>query len=491
MMMSNGREPPPPEPEHASGDRADEVESTKNDEARISLATVFADEAAGVEKTVTTKAFTAPFTDGYGDFYFGDRSDYTSSKLLRRALLDPTSESDSDDSDGTTSTEVDSFKRIGIFEYEKLPLEIRRQIFRLILAPFYRLEGGNGKNTQLYTFSSIKHHREFDEDYNLTFDEFTEKKRKAREEKMYPMFISTPPGYVPKTYDEEKAEFEETRKRLLKASEVYPGRSGSYRFIPTLQTSQMFDRKNTPSMFREWIRQLSFVGKNFRKELGDAFWGRSHLHIFLGREPDKTRYFDELCSFLKDRPAVCAGVSSILVYADNDEKSWPYVKKEEVETITGRFEFLAETIRLETLHLCLSINEMDVKDLLAARGDFVAAEATRKLVVAKKFEISLQIEFDVDKFENWDYEEYKNALASEDDEDDEDDDNADTDDEDYEVSDIGDKYRESRWFAYNDMIKDKYLPQIQRLMMPNTLRKKAPRQEVSDQEKYLDSRPSY
>ncbi|CAG8953753.1 hypothetical protein HYFRA_00006643 [Hymenoscyphus fraxineus] len=442
MVQSSGREPPPPGSEHASHSHEEQVETARNNEASNFTSDVCTDGIASVEKTAIVKNSASPFTAGYGDFCFRRNEDdlwIHGDQLQRRTM----------GSNDTRVEEIGSFKRAGCFYFERLPLEIRHEILRLILAPFFHRDHETQK---LYTLIDISHLPDFDDKHNLTFHEFL-KKRMPPSRIYYPGIVvpSTMShgrvGPIQKTYKEEKVLFERVGNFLIKNAKPHPGRNGKYR----LALHTKINDKVVDYILLEWVRKLSHVSRSFRNELGDVFWRRSYISTTLSAHPRGPR-FEDLHDFLKDRMAVCSGISKLIISMNENTNAWPYVRTSAIESVKRRFKFFAENLRLDTLKLSLIVYEEDLEDLLAAKGKFATATATRQLVVARKFDLSVYFEHDDANFEKWISETWEYSPW-------------------YDEMNPEDEF-ELQTYEYQDMLHDKYVPMIRDLMLPNTLREK-------------------
>ncbi|CAG8953754.1 hypothetical protein HYFRA_00006644 [Hymenoscyphus fraxineus] len=315
------------------------MDGTNVDEKRVENAS----ETTKGERDDDSPPLEKPVLDyglGYGDFCFwGPR--VLRAWGYRAFMIQPTS-SRILDSNVVGLPELDSFKRSGYFDFERLPIDIRRHFFRLLLLPC------------------------------LWYDTETRKFE-------FPVDLCGHNDIL---------------------IQVPPSRHGNYvmkPLLPEILYRPGVRRKHIDYPFLEWIRQVSNVSKSFRKELADVLWERSTIGFvwLLGTANLETT----MRGFMEDRPAACGGIKHLCFSVRTVRSAVDIGGFGRVDRLGDsymRFCSLASKLRLETLNMNFTLHELEIEneieDLLAERGDYATIGATRQIVVMDNFNLGIRFQ---------------------------------------------------------------------------------------------------
>jgi hypothetical protein len=199
------------------------------------------------------------------------------------------------------------------------------------------------------------------------------------------------------------------------------------------------------STFADWIRHASHVSRLFRKELGDALWSRVTINSIQNSD------WKHIPAFLKDRPAVHAGIKRIYITVDarddldNNSAVWSAAI-----LFPTWCETISKKLMLEHFQILLDLDEDEIDSLLLGTGPLAWTLALRKLRVTR------------------DYRFLPNIMPGR-----------------RSVINVG--FGGPRMHKYKQDIDKKYFPLFHELLKPDTLR--VPQGPRGDVEEYLQSRP--
>jgi hypothetical protein len=323
--------------------------------------------------------------------------------------------------------------RSGPFRFFKLPLEVRDRIYKLLLGPCYEYHESIEKSyitVKLQRGKRIILERWDDE---LTFEESLK----------YPHLCGgdiSQREMTPEEYRIKEAEYYKEETSWRHRVTPHPSRTGDYELsvYPRREQAARHDYDdNKDWLFIEWIRQASNVSLQFRKELGDVFWTRTSIRS--ANLCDESTIW-RLPEFLNERPAIHSGVKYLDLWID----CYDYAISLCSERFDSWCEYISITLKLEKLVFFITVEKENVKPLSLGQGMFTCLVSSRKLHVTRSFEVCVSILEDPES--------------------------------DPEGTESKELYELAR----------KYQPQVQELMMPDTLRRSP-----AEMELYLQSREQY
>ncbi|CAG8975008.1 hypothetical protein HYALB_00012141 [Hymenoscyphus albidus] len=307
------------------------MDGTKIEEKKVENAS----EAAKGERSDDSDLVEKPVLDyglGYGDFCFGHPWEW-------RRLYGPNGSFDTnvmEASNVVALPEITSFNRSGCFDFERLPIDIRRHFFRLLLAPLFRYNRQTRKSE--FDFR-IRRWAEWQDD-------------------------PKPPT----------------------------SRRGNYIMEPLLPKIAVDGVERTDYPFLEWIRKASNVSKSFRNVLADVLWERSSLEI------DSSWLESTFGGFVQDRPAACAGVKELYFYLWCASGRWVF-DRDQLGDSYLRFCSFASKLRLENLTVSLHVFAGDllhrIEEIMAEEGDYATVGGTRQIGVSENFNLTMRVEVNV------------------------------------------------------------------------------------------------
>ncbi|KAF8866959.1 hypothetical protein BDZ45DRAFT_719956 [Acephala macrosclerotiorum] len=245
-----------------------------------------------------------PYNNGYGDFCFGRwASRPTGSKSTS---LPNDVQYWMKGSAGNVVSELNGFERSGPFPFFKLPNLIRNKIYRLLLGPLYSYS--KSSKTSYIRLRTCKRRTSPNDIYDMGYDHYR--------------LLENAWNIWTNTFGNNLAPFELQSQitspamfEILKAARnheyaSHPSREGDYelclRPMRKLQKgtkdSEWGTQRRRDWLYLEWLRQVSNVSTEFRKELGDVFWARTAISYH-----NRLDYFS-LPQILKQRPAVISGI---------------------------------------------------------------------------------------------------------------------------------------------------------------------------------------
>lgn len=219
-----------------------------------------------------------------------------------------------------------------MFELQKLPIEVRRQIFRLLLEPF-------GEQCSIViSKGDCKAHPSRKSNYQIIGNVF------------------------------------------IRGRELYWQHSNiDYLFLEWLRKVSYVSKS-----FRKQLLEEFWEGASVRVGVRDFsyMWECSK------------NCWEELEHFIEDHPAAAARITELCIdfTACLDEgRTWPCVYEENISRCLRRFTLFSRHLRLKVLGLKFAVSEKTMEDLLAARGSFVTATAVRQIAVTKCFVVDVQV----------------------------------------------------------------------------------------------------
>jgi hypothetical protein len=158
---------------------------------------------------------------------------------------------------------------------------------------------------------------------------------------------------------------------------LYELRAGRTCCYDTEEGKQWLDDGGSDHSHLEFVRELSNVSTNFRKELGDEQFSRIKLTFYPDHELEWLR------GFLEDRPAMHVGIKTLWLSISHQ---W--------SINTGQFDRLCNDIskhlNLEDFTIRLDIPEEDLEQFIRAEGLYAHVTNLRKLRVTRTFEVEVR-----------------------------------------------------------------------------------------------------
>jgi len=352
------------------------------------------DEVNNVGDTTETLPVRIPYNNGFGDFYFGCPSESDKPKItedmseeLKLELMGITG------SNAIPVVELDNFQRYvifpifelndkkhqadatfrsGPFPYDKLPLEIREKIIRILLRPV------------LFTYAF--EHKQV---------EYTQVKLE-----------SLPDPFDNLNYGDEDAYYysEQSAKKEYKAM-LYPGRKHLYDVTLCPYRLDFGNLKGPYKdwLFLRWLRQASYVSTSFRYELGRVLWSRTM--IVAGDEWEESveetegeKYYrnlgpDEISTLLIERPAAIQGIKLLnitLMIAKGQDISKSFF----FDHVNRK---ISKILDLDGVWFTIMASEDDLKVFIeGVKCGLNGLSATQNWRVSRFFEVDLRRVFDED-----------------------------------------------------------------------------------------------
>ncbi|KAL2065169.1 hypothetical protein VTL71DRAFT_4310 [Oculimacula yallundae] len=319
------------------------------------------EEAADSSRTVIISA-AAPLTEiarisyntGHGDFCFGKRDswDYWDSRKApseeeRTWCLGRLG------SGGSEVADLDGFKRSGPFPFFKLPLEIRREVYHLLVGGLLRYNEETAEECITLQFDMEESSEEQDNgsDKHLVHD----------------------------TVYEENC--------TVGNSMQHPTRSFDYHM--TIDVRRHVEPPWCCSGF-DWlllrfIRHLSHVSLTMRQELGDVIWARSSIHWDI-TDSESWNNFWFIPKLLVERPAICRGLQSLVVGINAEDFE---VRTDSYRLFPKWCDEIDGFLNLKHLHLNFWVGIDYALALVQGADTLSTLSECRRLKVSESFSVSL------------------------------------------------------------------------------------------------------
>jgi hypothetical protein len=257
------------------------------------------------------------------------------------------------------------------FPYNKLPLEIREKIIRILLRPILS-RWHNGRTEIEYFPFHIK-----------------------------PLLDP----FLDLDYGNEDLYFESERQARRRYRDVlcYPGRSDLYKLDVYPVRGQCSNRFSKDWVYLEWLRQASHVSTSFRHELGQVLWSNTMLFAddnYEDMDEDDGSYpnhvLDKVECFIDERPAVLRGIKSLNVNLNiaKGQNINEWIKFDRwCDTI-------AENLVLDDAYFSIKVSKRDLESFMEEQEcGLDALGATSNLRVSKWFDLKLaRVDEEIDDY---------------------------------------------------------------------------------------------
>jgi hypothetical protein len=261
--------------------------------------------------------------------------------------------------------------------------------------------------------------------------------------------------------EEAEIEYEETKKFIAKKARSHPNgrRYALESSVSKIPAAYIWSKD---LCLLEWIRHASNVSTQFRYELGELIWKRSHLRLYINEESKSE--FLALGQLIDDRPAIIAGIKVLYLNVgsrDEDIRLDDYILFSP-ERLTPMLKTACKTLHLEILSLELYIATDDLRKLVLGEGKWKPLEMVQDISVTEEFSLKLTVN-DIPEEDYYRIEDQLEAAGM----------------------DIDDQEWVDKHEVHQKETMEKYYDKLKNRILPNTLRKREP---TTDVEKYLASR---
>jgi hypothetical protein len=257
------------------------------------------------------------------------------------------------------------------FKFFKLPFEIRRKIYRLVLLPC--MQFNPDLNQSVITFDIHE---------KPTIASFPVRTLATPEKRLQmdirELVISGVPAPVMTSEEMEKALafYHKEQDSIRRQIQSHPSREIQYD-VEINVPKYVVDPKqqNLDWGMVDLLRRIGNVSKQFRKEFGKEIWANTDISARL---EDQTA----LLGFLAERPAIHGGIKSLdLGFSLDREESSTYRP-----SFLSAVDFMAKNLKnLQHIDLCVFACEEQLHMLVAGAKELKPLEEFRKLKVASSF----------------------------------------------------------------------------------------------------------
>ncbi|EPE26140.1 hypothetical protein GLAREA_02052 [Glarea lozoyensis ATCC 20868] len=298
----------------------------------------------------------ATYTNGFGDFIFGREE-----KQLLRMFHFQTKKLSVNNHMVIPVFQTSVLERTGAFGFFKLPLEIRRRIYTLLLGPLWSYNVDNDKwNIRIeYCPGRPGNYKQDWENGN------------------HPPLCPPPPN----------RSFPYNLK--CDTGACYAGGDENM-FTASRKPSDESNTSSCHEVYLYWLRQMSNVNCLFRKELAQVFWGRTSIRLLDFRSTRRIFFYME--KLLLERPAICSGIKKLILHLSDNEESEMPGKAIDLDKFSHQFGSLSSLVHLEDLDLSISIHEIRVKALCTVEGKYKNLRVIRDLKVSNHFRLTMRIQ---------------------------------------------------------------------------------------------------
>jgi hypothetical protein len=258
-----------------------------------------------------------------------------------------------------------SVRRVGSFQYMKLPLELRHKVLRYLIAPFVEEKYGA---------------------ISVGVDYIIDDKRKVRE-------------YLQKRNEEDATSLAQGLKSYLKSLEKRQNddRRHKEEIKAFIRDNEWIKYDMGISIYKEnygpnvldlpmidLLRNLSNVSTNFREEFGSIFWANIWLRLWSGTLEERT-----LQCFLKERPAIHKRIGRLEVPVE----LWLHneLDAQTLNNIKSEINYLPKSLEIRHFVLEVFIKEEELPDLAAGTGVWKLFKAIQRVKVTVAFDLILTV----------------------------------------------------------------------------------------------------